>query len=60
VGAPSYTSGVHMWKGTVESLKPTALNTRVKSKTWKNEILPEAATVKASLITSKLVEPDRP
>ena len=34
VGEPSYTSGVHMWKGTAETLKarPTSRNTRPKSR----------------------------
>ena len=33
VGAPSYTSGVHMWNGTAETLKarPEIRNTRPKS-----------------------------
>ena len=35
VGAPSYTSGTHMWKGTAPSLKatPTSRNTRPKVST---------------------------
>src|SRR4026207_1752276 len=35
VGAPSYASGVHMWKGTAETLnaKPTALSPTARSAT---------------------------
>src|SRR5450756_973029 len=29
VGAPSYTSGAHMWKGTAAILKPTPATTRI-------------------------------
>ena len=33
VGAPSYTSGAQLWKGTAEILKPKPVTTRTKATT---------------------------
>ena len=55
VGAPSYTSGVHMWKGTAETLKanPTSINTIAK-------IFPTFVLSVFSSINSKFVDPEKP
>ncbi len=37
MGEPSYTSAVHKWKGTMESLKANAVNKNTKAKTCKGD-----------------------
>ena len=55
MGAPSYTSGVHMWKGTAETLKakPTKINTIAKT-------APIFSLFNSLAIKSKFVEPVKP
>ena len=55
VGAPSYTSGVHIWKGTADTLnaKPTKINTIAKT-------APIFSSVSLSAIKSKFVVPVKP
>ncbi len=57
VGAPSYTSGVHMWNGTAETLKasPASRNTSPKVSPM---LVPVSA--RCAAITLKLVEPVKP
>ena len=55
VGAPSYTSGVHIWKGTAETLnaRPTRINTIANT-------APVFSLLSSFAIKSKLVEPVKP
>ena len=55
VGAPWYTSGIHMWKGTTPSLKasPETTNTRPKTRNVRSEAL--AAWRVTSRATSVMV-----
>ena len=55
VGAPSYTSGVHIWKGTADTLnaRPTKINTIAKT-------APVFSFPSSFAIKSKLVEPVKP
>ena len=55
VGDPSYTSGVHIWKGTADTLKakPTMINTIPNT-------APTFASSKFVEIISKFVEPVKP
>ena len=55
VGAPSYTSGVHIWKGTAETLnaRPTRINTIANT-------APVLSLPSSPAIKSKLVEPEKP
>ena len=55
VGAPSYTSGVHIWNGTAETLnaRPTRMNTIAN-------IEPTFSLLSCSAINSKLVDPVKP
>ena len=55
VGDPSYTSGVHIWKGTAEILKarPTRINTIANT-------APVFCLFNSFDITSKFVEPVKP
>ena len=58
VGAPSYTSGVHMWNGTAEILK--AKPTRIKIKP---NIMPRLSlliSLRLAYISLKFVEPVNP
>ena len=58
VGAPWYTSGIHMWKGTAPILnaKPATTKTRPKTKTrWST--LPELMALKTALMSSEPVAP---
>ena len=58
VGAPSYTSGIHMWNGTAPSLKarPATMNTRPNTSTWWR-IWPELTALKTSPMSSEPVAP---
>ena len=55
VGDPSYTSGVHIWNGTAETLKarPTRINTIAN-------IAPVFCLFNSTEIISKFVEPVKP
>ena len=55
VGAPSYTSGVHIWNGTAETLnaRPTKINTIAKT-------APVFSFTSSIAIKSKFVEPVNP
>ena len=55
VGEPWYTSGVHMWKGTAETLKANPTST----KTIPN-IIPTLKSELLFAISSKLVDPVKP
>ena len=58
VGAPSYASGVHMWKGTAETLnaKPTASSPTARRASVGGA--PEACADSALLTSSSRVDPD--
>ena len=58
VGAPSYTSGVHMWNGTAETLKarPDRMKTMPNSRPMERSVWPETTPA----ITSSWVEPEKP
>ena len=58
VGAPWYTSGIHMWKGTTPSLKakPATINTKPKARTC-CLIWPLAKALKISLRSKLPVAP---
>src|SRR5947199_512407 len=58
VGAPSYTSGAHMWNGTAAILNPTPATMRMTARTSRGSVAACAAKVVA--ITRRLVVPDRP
>ena len=58
VGAPSYTSEAHMWKGTEEILKPKPTRRRAKPITSIGSRPPPADTTAA--MRSRLVEPVAP
>src|SRR5436853_1602770 len=58
VGAPSYTSGAHMWNGTAAILKPTPATTRITARISRRSVA--ACAAKLVAITRKLVVPDRP
>src|SRR3954471_932848 len=55
VGAPSYTSGVHMWNGTADTLKQRPASRKTKPKTR-----PTFETVAADAIPAKLTVPVKP
>ena len=57
VGAPSYTSGAHMWNGTAAILKPTPATTRMTASTSRGSV---SCPTNAVAITRRLVVPDRP
>src|SRR5271154_7165643 len=59
VGAPSYTSGVHIWNGTAAHLKamPTERKTRPTMRPTFGML---SAAVRMRGISSKLVEPEKP
>src|SRR5512146_3595256 len=53
VGAPSYTSGVHIWNGTTASLKPNPAANRIvaiRSRGSSNPRVPIAPAIDASLV----------
>ena len=58
VGAPWYTSGIHMWNGTTPSLKasPATMNTRPNTSTW-CLIWPLAMACATSFTSSEPVAP---
>src|ERR1700674_4717100 len=58
VGAPSYTSGVHMWKGAADTLK--ASPTESKAMPTRSKTLLEAAAVVAAAIARSVVLPVAP
>ena len=55
MGAPSYTSGVHIWNGTADTLnaRPTKTNTIAKT-------APVLSLINWSAIKSKFVDPVKP
>ena len=57
VGAPSYTSGAHMWNGTAAILKPTPATTRMTASTSRGSFSCPASAV---AIARRFVVPDRP
>ena len=57
VGEPSYTSGVHWWKGTAEILKATVANTNTRARAVNGVAL---LLCRAVAIASRLVEPLTP
>jgi len=57
VGAPSYTSGAHMWNGTAAILKPTPATTRMTASTRRGSF---SCPAKAVAITLRFVVPESP
>src|SRR5262245_52232230 len=57
VGAPSYTSGAHMWNGTAAILKPTPATTRITARITLGSV---CSDVRSGAIFRKLVVPDSP
>src|SRR5438309_6478708 len=57
VGAPSYTSGAHMWNGTAAILNPTPATRRITASTRRLSCSCPANTV---AIERKFVVPERP
>src|SRR5205085_6409154 len=57
VGAPSYTSGAHMWNGTAAILKPTPATTRITARISRGSLGIDA---NVTAITRRFVVPDRP
>src|SRR5207237_5270439 len=57
VGAPSYTSGAHMWNGTAAILNPTPATTRITASTSRGS---RSCPTNAVAITRRLVVPDNP
>ena len=50
VGAPSYTSGTHMWKGTLATLKPKPTSSIAAPSTARADVSDEAtATARSTL-----------
>src|SRR5947209_9075560 len=63
VGAPSYTSGVHMWNGTIETLKakPTTISPMpTNSKGLEATLEAQPRPCKQKLMTRSWVEPVAP
>src|SRR5687768_10186061 len=58
VGAPSYASGVHMWKGTAEILKKKPTASRPIVRNVSVDGAPAACEDKATAICSRRVDPD--
>src|SRR5438477_5403428 len=56
VGAPSYTSGVHIWNGTAETLKPKPASKSASAR----KSAAFGVVVTMAPIRSSLVLPDRP
>src|SRR5947209_18954417 len=59
VGAPSYTSGAHMWNGTAAILKPTPATTRMTARIRRGSRR-TSGLEKSGAITRRLVVPDIP
>src|SRR5690242_12681518 len=57
VGAPSYTSGAHIWNGTAAILNPIPATIRITASTRRGSW---PADVNAAAIARRLVVPDRP
>src|SRR5207244_9991928 len=57
VGAPSYTSGAHMWNGTAAILNPTPATTRITASTRRGS---RSWPAKSDAIVRRFVVPDRP
>src|SRR5580765_3172020 len=57
VGAPSYTSGAHMWNGTAAILNPTPATTRITASTRRGSC---SCPVNTVAIVRKFVVPERP
>src|SRR5579862_2803346 len=57
VGAPSYTSGAHMWNGTAAILNPTPATTRITARTSRGS---RSWPTKTVAIARRLVVPDKP
>src|ERR1700680_4628370 len=55
VGAPSYTSGAHMWNGTAAILNPTPAATRMTARTSRES---PSWPAKPGAITRRVVVPD--
>ena len=58
VGAPWYTSGVHMWNGTAATLKPNPTITSIKAMRIIESSRPRAST--AAAISTRRVLPAAP
>ena len=59
VGAPSYTSGTHAWKGAIDILKPSPAATSTKPKTSASSVPPAFEETKVAIPSSDVV-PERP
>src|SRR5436853_2250569 len=57
VGAPSYTSGAHMWNGTAAILNPTPATTRITARMRRGS---RVCDVNAVAIVRSAVVPERP
>src|SRR5207247_6356245 len=57
VGAPSYTSGAHIWKGTAAILKPIPATTRITARTSRGA---RVCPANRPDITRRLVVPESP
>ena len=57
VGAPSYTSGAHMWNGTAAILKPMPATTRMTASISRGS---DSCPASAVAIARRFVVPDRP
>src|SRR6476620_9388023 len=57
VGAPSYTSGAHMWNGTAAILNPTPATTRITASTSRGSC---SCPVNTVFIVSRFVAPESP
>src|SRR3990172_11581502 len=59
VGAPSYTSGTHIWNGTTAILNPSPAARNTAASTSADRV-PESATATNDAISLRFVEPDSP
>ena len=59
VGAPSYTSGTHIWNGTIAILNPNPAIRNTAASTSAERVSPSALRT-AAAISSSDVEPERP
>jgi hypothetical protein len=57
VGAPSYTSGAHMWNGTAAILNPMPATTRMTARMSRGS---DSCPASAVAISRRLVVPERP
>ena len=55
VGAPSYTSGAHMWKGTLATLKPKPTRSRPAPTSAMAPLPPVAARTAGAMTESKVL-----